>query len=72
MQQILLKEGAAGKAQIIVKGKGSDLDPPSPPLTQPVTVQLVNSAGFCWEAVYSTPALQNTAGPPGQFKDKAD
>ena len=42
------------------------------PLAQPVTVQLVHSDGVCWEAVYSAPASKNTAGPPGQFKDRAD
>ncbi len=71
-QKLLLKEGADGKAQAQVKGKGSDVDPPSLPLTQPVTVQLINSDGQCWEAVYSAPALKNDGGPSGQFKDKAD
>ena len=42
------------------------------PITQPVTVQLKNSSGACWGAVYSAPASKNTAGPPAQFKDKAD
>ena len=36
-----------------------------------VTVQLLNTDGVCWEAVYST-ASKNTAGPPGFFKAKAD
>lgn len=72
VQQILLKEGLAEKAKIIVKGKGANLVMPSMPLSQPVTVQLRNSTGVCWEAVYSAPAIKNEAGPPGQFKDKAD
>jgi hypothetical protein len=68
-----LKEGlVAGKARIILKGKGTLLDDPTYPLAQPVTVQLLNSEGVCWEAVYSAPANKNTAGPPPQFKDKAD
>jgi hypothetical protein len=71
-QKMLLKAGADGSAKIIWKGKGSDLDPPSPPLSQPVTVQLVNTVGVCWEAVYSAPALKNVGGSPAQFKDKAD
>jgi len=71
-QQIQLKEGADGKAKILVKAKGSQVDPPLLPLVQPVTVQLVNSNGLCWQAVYSTPATKNEPGPPGQFKDKAD
>jgi hypothetical protein len=74
VQQILLKEGLVdGAAKIIVKGKGPNLDMPALfPLLQPVTVQLKNSSGMCWEATYSAPASKNTAGPPGEFKDKAD
>jgi hypothetical protein len=74
LQTIILKEGLeAGTAKILVKGKGVNLDmPASFPLVQPVTVQLKNSSGVCWEATYTAPALKNTAGPPGQFKDKAD
>lgn len=69
---MLLKAGADGVAKIVWKGRGSDLDPPPPPLSQPVVVQLVNSNGVCWEATYSTPAIKNVGGPAAQFKDKAD
>jgi len=74
VEQLKLKEGlAAGKASIQLKAKGTPLDDPTYPITQPVTVQLHNTtSGLCWEAVYSAPASKNTAGPPGQFKDKAD
>jgi hypothetical protein len=72
IEQLKLKEGASGAAQISLKGKGLLLDDPALPVLQPLTVQLLNTNGFCWEAVYSTPALKNAAGPPGQFKDKAD
>ena len=72
IEQLKLKEGASGAAQISLKGKGLLLDGPAIPVLQPLTVQLLNSNGLCWEAVYSTPALRNAAGPPGQFKDKAD
>ena len=71
IQQILLKEGAAEKAKIIVKGKGGNLFLPTLPVAQPVTIQLLNSNGTCWEAIYSTPKT-NTAGPPGKFSAKAD
>ena len=72
IEQLKLKEGASGKAQIILKGKGLLLDDPAIPVTLPVTVQLRNNtSSICWEAVYSTP-LKNTAGPPGQFKAKAN
>ncbi len=75
VEKLQLKEGSiAGKAQIQLKAKGSALDDPALPFSQPVTVQLHNAeSGLCWEAVYSFPASKNVAGPPtGQFKDKAD
>ncbi len=74
IEQLKLKEGlAAGQASIQLKGKGTPLDDPTYPIAQPVTVQLHNTtSGLCWEAVYGAPATKNTAGPPGQFKDKAD
>ncbi len=72
IEQLMLREGAAGKARITFKGKGTLLDDPALPLAQPVTVQLLHAGGICWQAVYSAPALANTEGPPGQFKDKAD
>src|ERR1700752_1012180 len=67
--QIILKEGAEGKASIAVKGKGGSADIPTLPLTQPVTVQLLNGGGACWVARYSAPALRNDT---SQFKDKGD
>lgn len=74
IQKLILREGLlAGKAKIILKGKASLLDDPTIPLAgSPVTVQLLHSGGACWEAVYTSPYLKNTFGPPPQFKDKAD
>jgi hypothetical protein len=68
---VTLKAGIAGKAKILVKGKGVNLPMPSPltAITQPVTVQLQSSGGICWEAIYSAPPTKQTA---EQFKDKAD
>ena len=66
----MLREGLdAGKSKIIVKGKGLNLDMPPLPLDPPVRVQLRNSAGMCWEACYSAPAIRNQT---YQFKDRAD
>jgi hypothetical protein len=71
--QIKLQEGViAGKAQIQVKGKGDLLEDPTLPFVQPVTVQLFNTDGECWEATYSAPAQKNVGPPSPQFKDKAD
>jgi murein DD-endopeptidase MepM/ murein hydrolase activator NlpD len=73
IQKLILKEGLeAGKAKIILKGKGLNLDDPAIPVSQPVTVQLLNNAGSCWQATYNPPPIKNVIGPPGQFKDKAD
>ncbi|MEO6029679.1 MAG: acetylxylan esterase [Candidatus Binatia bacterium] len=68
IQSILLKEGVDGKARIVVKGKGAMLDMPVMPIqTLPITVQLVNGNGQCWEAIYQT-TFRNTA---EQLKAKA-
>ncbi len=74
IRSLVLKSSLTdGSAQITIAGKGVHLDmPPSFPLAQPLTVQLKNSTGICWEAIYSAPAARNTAGPPGRFSDKAD
>ena len=70
--RLMLKSGdVPGKAKIIAKGKGAALpdDLPGVPVTQPVTVQLINSDGECWEASYSMPPTKNAN---GIFKDKSD
>ena len=67
---VVLKAGDDGKAKIMVKGKSGNLGlPPTLSLTQPVTVQIKNNAGICWQATYSAPALVDQ---PDQFKDKSD
>jgi cysteine-rich repeat protein len=51
-----LKTGIAGKAKLLVKGKGAALAlPPLSSLVLPVTVQLRNADGTCWGATFSTP-----------------
>jgi hypothetical protein len=69
VQKIILKASTSNKAKALVKGKGSNLpDGFPPPLTGPVTVQLVNSqSGICWESVMAAPFSKNVA---GNFKDK--
>jgi cysteine-rich repeat protein len=67
---IVLKEGPVpGKAKIIVNARGANLRMGSLPMTQPVTVQLRNSDGACWEALYSAPAQKDGA---TQYQDKSD
>lgn len=70
--QVILKSHAdPGKAKIIFKGKGLNLDMPSVGgLTSPVTVQLHRSDDpLCWSATYSAPFIKQNS---EQFKDKAD
>lgn len=62
-----LKIGEAGKALAQIKAKGTALDDPAMPLTQPVTAQLQNSAGECWGHAYTAPEKFNTA---ERFLDK--
>ncbi len=69
IQQMKLKQGADGKAQIQVAARGILLALPDlTTVTQPLRVQLRNLNGLCWEAVYSAPATHTNA----IFKDKAD
>jgi hypothetical protein len=72
LQTIILKAGADGKAKIVVRGKGMNVDMPNLALlTSPLTVQLKRAGGtVCWGATYSfPPARKNDA---ANFKDKAD
>jgi hypothetical protein len=62
--KVLLKSGTAGKAKVIVKGKGDNLPYPGPflPMMTPVKVQLSNSdPGTCWQTTHiSTGPLVNS------------
>jgi cysteine-rich repeat protein len=68
VRSIKLKPGASGKAQVTLRGKGTDLDPPPLGLAPTVTVQLKNSAGECWGASYTAPAKNESS----QFTAKSD
>jgi hypothetical protein len=70
VRSMVLQEGLEpGKARIVVVGKGAQLGVPSlVTLVPPLTVQLANSDGRCWEASYSFPARFE----PSTFKAKAD
>jgi hypothetical protein len=65
---LTLRPGAAGKAKLALKGKGSVLTVPPLPLAQDpsVTLQLKSSTGACWSQTYATPARRNDA---NQLKD---
>jgi hypothetical protein len=68
---VALHEGLAGRAAVHVQGRGPALALPTLPLSQArsVRVQLRNSAGECWGAAFTSPALVAT---PAQFRDKSD
>lgn len=71
LTKISLRAGTAGKAKILVGGKGSELDMPDlSSITAPVRVQLVRTdTGLCWDASYAPGAvIQST---PALFKAKA-
>ncbi len=69
--QLKLKEGALAKAQIQFTARGTNLALPADltSIGQPLTVQIQNSDGLCWEAIYSGPP---TTQSPTKFSDKAD
>jgi hypothetical protein len=66
IQSMGLKAGAAGKANLKVKGKGTNLAMPTMPLAQDttVTVQLLGpTGGICWDANFSAPAERRVVLP---------
>lgn len=69
--QLVLKAGAAGQAQIQVKGRGASLPLAAlASLTGTLDVQLRNrTSGVCWGATFVPPFDTRTA---EQLKDKAD
>jgi len=79
--KLILREGLAGVAKIILKAKGANVDMPGEdppgendlPLRQDtkVTVQLKNNhgGGICWDAEYTSPAIVNDE---LQFKDRSN
>ena len=62
IQSLTLREGlTAGKSSIQIKGKGALLDVPAVPIAAlPVTVQLKNSNGECWQSSHPAPVTTNT------------
>jgi len=72
---LLLRAGAANKAKVTLKSKGSALgaELPGPAgatyfdQDSSVIVQLINSLGMCWSSEYATPAVKHD---PQNFKDK--
>jgi len=65
-----VRSGAAGKARMVLKGKGEPLGLPALPIASlPLTVQLANGVGTCWSAVFAGDIRQNDG---DGFKAKSD
>ena len=61
--KIILDPGRRGTSSITVSGGGPLLNVPPPPLELPVTVQLQQDDGRCWEARYEPAGVtKNVAG----------
>jgi hypothetical protein len=61
--KVLLKSGTAGRAKVLVKGKGVNLPFPASflPMATPVHVQLQSESGTCWQTTHlQTGPLLNT------------
>jgi photosystem II stability/assembly factor-like uncharacterized protein len=52
LTKLILKPGGNGKAKVVLKGRGVDLNPPDVPINLPFRLQLRNEIGQCWEATY--------------------
>lgn len=71
--KVLLKSGTAGKAKIILKGKGDNLPLPAGflPIATPVQIQLSNDTpGQCWQTTQT--ALGPFINAVDQFKSVSD
>lgn len=69
LTNVILRRGDAGRARVIVKGKGPKTGADAIPLTPQVTVQLHNTdTGVCWDAEYSVPTENSST----LFKAVAD
>jgi cysteine-rich repeat protein len=72
VQQLKLKAGTTGKAQVQIKAKGALLQVPAigTALHGPLTVQLMRESDpVCWQAVFHTPFTKNDG---VMFNDKSD
>jgi hypothetical protein len=65
--RLRLKSGDAGRAAVLVLGRGDDLRVPSLPLVPPLTVQLRPSSGVCWDADYATLRRNSAAAVRGSI-----
>ncbi|MCW5890059.1 MAG: hypothetical protein KIT14_05850 [bacterium] len=69
-----LKSGNAGKAKMLLKGKGGALSNrpfgiPAPPMALPLRTQLQIESGVCFEAIFETGGVIKNE--PGFFKGRA-
>lgn len=67
---IKLKAGAAGKAQMAIKGRGVSLSVPPLPAAVPLRVQLIAENGQCWESTFSSAGTSRNDGT--RYQGKSD
>jgi hypothetical protein len=60
VSRVTVRKGV-DRAKLMLSGRGSDLDMPSPVASLPLRAQLVNGNGACWEASYDAGVTQNDA-----------
>lgn len=66
--KLTLKSGAAGKANLAVKGDGASLSVPTLPLAAPATVQVRSVDGACFGATFGHPKKNDAT----RFSSKSD
>jgi hypothetical protein len=68
IQKLLLKGSPGDRTKIVLKGKGSALPDPVPPVALPLIVQLRNTdTDICWSAIYTEADVNES----GKLKAKA-
>lgn len=70
IKKVVLKGGDAGKAKVIVQGKGAMIPDLSPPFALPVVARIINGdSGACWASSFaSSHVVKNES---GLFKAKS-
>jgi hypothetical protein len=58
LTKVQLRAGTAGRAGVVVKGRGANLGLPSMPLTPPVTIQLQEESGPCWASTFAAGGIR--------------
>lgn len=66
LADVRLRSTSSGSGDIKVVGAGPSLEIPPPPLSPPVTLQVVNGAGNCWSATFTAADVIDNGAPAGR------